>query len=86
MASNIKRQLSDDTDSDSSIDESLKTTEAEKRGTIPFSENATLVCLAAVRAQSNGVVERGKFKKKKKKNNKEQKDQESVNKKQRTEK
>ena len=49
----------DDSSSEESIDDSLKATEEEKRGTIPGSTVATAMALAGTRAQSNPTVERG---------------------------
>ena len=51
-------ELSDDS-SIESIDESLKTTDAEQRGTIPASPQATAMAMAGARAQANPTVERG---------------------------
>ena len=51
-------ELSDDS-SIESIDESLKITDAERRGTIPASPQATAMAMAGARAQANPTVERG---------------------------
>ena len=58
--SQIERLIpSDDSWSGESVDESLKTTEEEKCGTIPGSTEATAMTLVGARAQSNPIVERG---------------------------
>ena len=57
---------SDDSSSDASVDDSLKVTEEEKRGTIPGSTTDTAMALAGARAQSNPTVERGPPRRKKK--------------------
>ena len=51
-------ELSDDSSEDSP-DESLQTTDAERRGTIPASPQATAMAMAGARAQANPTVERG---------------------------
>ena len=58
--------LSDDSSSEASIDDSLKVSEEEKRGTIPGSTTATAMALAGTRAQTNPTVERGPPKRRKK--------------------
>ena len=51
-------ELSDDS-SVESIEESLRTTDAELRGTIPASPQATAMAMAGARAQANPTVDRG---------------------------
>ena len=51
-------ELSDDS-SVESIEESLRTTDAEHAGTIPASPQATAMAMAGARAQANPTVERG---------------------------
>ena len=51
-------ELSDDSSIDSQ-DESLRTSDAEHRGTIPASPQATAMAMAGARAQANPTVERG---------------------------
>ena len=51
-------ELSDDS-SVESIDEELKISDAERRGTIPASPQATAMAMAGARAQANPTVERG---------------------------
>ena len=52
--------LPDDSSEDEEISEQLKTTEAERRGTIPRSPYADAIALLAQRAQTNPTVPRGK--------------------------
>ena len=51
-------ELSDDS-SIESAEESLRTTDAERAGTIPASPQATAMAMAGARAQANPTVERG---------------------------
>ena len=57
-------------------DRTLKTTEEERRGTIPGSTCATASVLAGTRAQANPTVERGPPRRRKK--NKTKKDTDTV--------
>ena len=50
--------LSDDSTSEDESDLTLATTEEERRGTIPGSNEATAIALAGQRAVANPVVER----------------------------
>ena len=52
-----QRPMSDD-DSESEKDETLKSTEEEKRGTVPQSPYATAAALLRATAQANPTVER----------------------------
>ena len=58
LPSALPTELSDDS-SIESIEESLKTTDAECRGTVPASPQATAMAMAGARAQANPTVERG---------------------------
>ena len=51
--------LSDDPSTDEDQEPPVKTTEEEKRGTIPASEQASAAALAGQRAQANPTVPRG---------------------------
>ena len=51
-------ELSDDS-SVESVEEPLRTTDAERAGTIPASPQATAMAMAGARAQANPTVERG---------------------------
>ena len=53
-----QRPMSDD-DTESETDDTLKTTEEEKRGTVPQSPYATAAALLRTTAQANPTVERG---------------------------
>ena len=56
---NPRDRLLDDSSDEEPIDPTLKTTEEERRGTIPGSTSATASALAGARAQANPTVERG---------------------------
>ena len=55
-----EKLLDDSSSDDDSPDPSLKTTEEERCGTIPGSQQATAMALMCTRAQANPTVERGK--------------------------
>ena len=59
-------RLLDDSSDDEIVDKTLKTTEEERRGTIPGSVSATASALAGARAQANPIVERGPPRRRKK--------------------
>ena len=51
-------QTPPDSSTDEEIEQHLKTSEAEKRGTLPESSQATAVALGFTRAQANPIVRR----------------------------
>ena len=56
---NSEKLLNDSSSDEDITDESLKTMEEERRGTIPGSRQATVMALMCSQAQANPTVERG---------------------------